>query len=302
MPFDPVIAQTEPAGLDRLDIFNPHAQEEVFFIAVLYGVVFLVGFLLLTAFTLRVQRRPLSWSEPLARLFARPWSWRHALAVVIPLITVQIMFAGIYSMKDPPAEIPVEQAERNLLMMQGVLFHGVGLLLILLLLRKCRIDWSTAFGLQSGGLLRQAGWGMLILIGTMPIILSFNIAAHVVMAWWGVEPQIQDVTRVISGASGWLEKSYFIMLAVILAPVVEEMIFRGLILPALSQIIGVRGALVGTAMLFSLVHGFYLPAFFVFFILSVAFSLAYIYRGSLIVPITMHALFNGLTMSVLIQL
>jgi len=299
----PLIAQADPAGIEHLAVFKQQVIDpQPLFIIALYGAVAIIGFALLCIFTIRIQNRPLVWAGPLARLAARPWTWRHALAIVLPLIALQLAFAGAVAMKEDAAAIASEQAERSMLILQGVLFHGIGLLLMIALMRRCRIGWTDGFGLQANGSLGQAGWGILILLGTMPVLVSFNIAAHLGMEWWGLEPRIQDVTRVISTTAGWPEKIYFLILAVVMAPVVEEMIFRGMLLPALSQLLGIRAALVATAALFALVHGFYMPACFVFFILSLSFSLAYIYRGSLLVPVVMHALFNGLSMAVLLRI
>lgn len=269
------------------------------FIAALYGGIFLVGFMLLVAFALRLQSNPLDWSIPLRRLRDRPWTWRELVRIILPLLLAQAAFGLLYRRLGPSDP---EDADRFMLVAQGMLFHGLCFLLVAMLLRWRGISWRAGFGFSPARALTHFGWGVLALLGTMPIIIAYNLVAQLLMHWWEIEPQLQDVTRIISSADTLPLKIYFVLLAVIAAPVVEEILFRGVLLPAAARLIGIRAALVLVAVLFSLVHGFYMPATGIFFILSLAFSLAYIYRGSLITPIAMHAAFNGLTVIVLMRM
>lgn len=296
-----MIAQVDFGGIDGAGSLQDQLMGHATFIMALYGAVFVAGFALMTVFTLRLQSRPLDWSGPLARLASRPWSWRDAAIVVLPLLAAQLIFQGLYALNNHAAASPAGSAERSMLMWQGLLFHGCCFVLMLAVMRRRGVNWRQGFGVGLDGCLRHVVWGGLILVGIMPLIISCNLMAQVVMEWWGMAPQIQDVTRIIFGASGRGMRMYFVLLAVVIAPVVEEMLFRGMLLPAIARITGVRTALVVVALLFSLVHGLYMPAGIIFFILSIAFSLAYIYRGSLVTPVVMHALFNGMTMVVLLR-
>ncbi len=83
--------------------------------------------------------------------------------------------------------------------------------------------------------------------------------------------------------------------AVVLAPLVEEFLYRGVLLAALLRGMGAIGALVVSSMLFALVHApaepqAVVPLFFL------GMALAYVaYRTrSLVAPILAHALFNAL--------
>lgn len=292
-----LLAQADMAGLDSASAFQEQLLAQSTFIAILYGIVFVAGFILLTAFTLRVQSRPLDWSGPLDRLFARPWTWRDAVAIVVPLLLAQAAFAMAHRQF-----IRDDLPDHVLLAIQGVLFHGVCFLLIVAMITRRGIAWSEAFGMQGRRFGSALVWGASILVGVMPLIIAYNLVAQLVMQWWNMEPQLQDVTRVISGAGGLKARVYFVLLAVVVAPVVEEMLFRGILLPAFAKVAGIRPALILVAVLFSLVHGFFMPAAVIFFILSIAFSLAYIYRQTLWVPVVMHACFNGLTMLVLLRM
>jgi len=87
--------------------------------------------------------------------------------------------------------------------------------------------------------------------------------------------------------------------AVLAAPVIEEAFFRGVMLPVLLRKYAVWPAIVGCSLLFALVHG-HTPAILPLFVFGLGLGGAYLYTGNLLVPICMHALFNGVNLLVLL--
>jgi len=83
-----------------------------------------------------------------------------------------------------------------------------------------------------------------------------------------------------------------VVVAIGIAPVAEELLFRGILYPAIKQA-GFPGvALWGTSLLFAAIHvnlGIFVP------LLLLALVLAQLYErtGNLLAPITAHALFNA---------
>jgi membrane protease YdiL (CAAX protease family) len=80
---------------------------------------------------------------------------------------------------------------------------------------------------------------------------------------------------------------------VLLAPVVEEIVFRGLLFGALAPRLGVLASALITALLFGGVHGD-LVLFPLLAALGFVNALAYAATGNLWVPITVHALNNAI--------
>lgn len=80
----------------------------------------------------------------------------------------------------------------------------------------------------------------------------------------------------------------------ILGPVAEEMVFRGFLMRLLgSTRLGIAGAIVITAALWSVIHLQYAPLLLsIIFIDGLVLGMARHFTGSLYVPITMHVLGN----------
>lgn len=90
------------------------------------------------------------------------------------------------------------------------------------------------------------------------------------------------------------------LVAVIGAPLSEEVIFRGYIYPALKRLAGIPFSVIFSSALFAVVH-FNLAALLPLFLLGVILALLYEATGSLWMPIAIHFIFNLATV-VVVQL
>lgn len=88
-------------------------------------------------------------------------------------------------------------------------------------------------------------------------------------------------------------------LAVLTAPLVEELIYRGVLYAALQRLVGVAGAVVFVLGLFTLIHvPQYWPNFGVIAavgMLSVSLTIVRAYTGRLLPCVVIHLVFNGIT-------
>lgn len=75
----------------------------------------------------------------------------------------------------------------------------------------------------------------------------------------------------------------------------EEIIFRGMLLPALSSYLGVALALMVQAFVFTIYHFFPLQNSVLLFIMGIFFGLGYLWSGSLLTPILAHLIENGVS-------
>jgi membrane protease YdiL (CAAX protease family) len=93
-------------------------------------------------------------------------------------------------------------------------------------------------------------------------------------------------------------------MATFTAPIVEEVVYRGLVYSALQRTMGVWPAVVTVTLLFALVH---LPQYwpshstmFLLLLLSLILTLVRVKTGSLLPCIVLHTIFNGIQSTLLI--
>lgn len=160
-----------------------------------------------------------------------------------------------------------------------------------------RPEFRKAIGLHTGqGLKAEVIAGLVGYLGAQPLVWfgswvgSFvesatGTAEAETAGGWGMFEAPTQGTGIIF----WLG----ILSAVIWAPVVEESIFRGSLFRHLSGRMNLMWSAVVTAALFGLIHP-YTPAGLIEVGFSgIAFGLMRAWRGSLIAPMTAHALHNG---------
>jgi membrane protease YdiL (CAAX protease family) len=87
--------------------------------------------------------------------------------------------------------------------------------------------------------------------------------------------------------------------AVIVAPLVEETVFRGFVYGVVKRFTDPIFAAIVSSALFALAH-FHLGSAVPLFVLALGFVGAYERTGSLLVPMLMHALFNAISLVALV--
>ena len=114
----------------------------------------------------------------------------------------------------------------------------------------------------------------------------------------GIVPSLQNVAEIMLQARDPLTLTYLLLLATVLAPLYEECLFRGIVLPVLLRRMGTGPAIALTSLIFAAIH-MHLPSLAPLFVVSVGFSLASLYTGSLWAAVCMHSLFNGVNLALL---
>ena len=108
----------------------------------------------------------------------------------------------------------------------------------------------------------------------------------------------QEIIELFNASSTLEQRVLIILLAVTVAPLTEEFFFRFFLYGVLKRYFGRGVGFVASAMLFAAVHA-HLPSFAPLFVLGICFTIAYEWSGSLLVSMTMHALFNALALTAL---
>ncbi|MDA3924938.1 MAG: type II CAAX endopeptidase family protein [Kiritimatiellae bacterium] len=135
--------------------------------------------------------------------------------------------------------------------------------------------------------------GIVYGIAAVPPVFFLTAAMSTVVTDLGFVAESQPVIDWLTNPETSLSTRIVIIIcAVVIAPVIEEIIFRGLLFPAVLK----HNSFIFSALLvgciFSLVH-FHAPSFLSILVLNIFFCAAYSITGSLITPIVMHMIFNG---------
>ncbi len=171
-------------------------------------------------------------------------------------------------------------------------FQGATWGLIPVLLRQHQIHWRDVFGLRKLDSVRALGWAMAALIVVLPVVLSLNYFSEAALEKAGWQPKSQTAVELLTGAPLWPTGIYLGFFAVVLAPVAEEFIFRGVLFPFVKQLGWPKLAWFGVSFLFALIHGS-AAIFIPLFVLALALTWLYEKTGNLLAPIVVHSLFNA---------
>jgi membrane protease YdiL (CAAX protease family) len=138
-------------------------------------------------------------------------------------------------------------------------------------------------------------WAPIFYLAVIPLMMLASRGYQLLLEYFfEMEVELQEVAQhVVLQELTWLETVYILM-AIFVAPIFEELVFRGVVFPYCVKRIGLASSTVLVSILFSLMH-FHLPSAFPLFLLSGALCLAYWRTGSLWVSIGMHAIFNTIT-------
>lgn len=179
-------------------------------------------------------------------------------------------------------------------------FQGAALILIPHFLREQQLSWRESFGF--GNNRRQAFMvGVILACAFLPIgvILQWLSAEVMVrLPYVQLKPQEQESVQTLEMAVSWLNRVPLAMITVLLAPAAEEMLFRGIIYPAVKEAGFPRLALWGSALLFAAFH-VNLVTFIPLMVLALALTFIYERTDNLLAPITAHASFNAMNFIIL---
>ena len=109
--------------------------------------------------------------------------------------------------------------------------------------------------------------------------------------FFDIEIKPQDILERFKELENSFEISIFVIGSAVIAPIYEELLFRGIIFPTLIQKTNFTIALVLSSLIFAVLH-FHLSALLPLFVLSIILSITYLYTSTIWASISLHALFN----------
>ncbi len=141
-------------------------------------------------------------------------------------------------------------------------------------------------------------YGVVVYLSSLPLLI---LALLLTQIWSDPSRENIALIRFLKASTvGPLTLLSLFFVTTLVAPIAEEILFRGLLYKGLRIFLGVPGASLLSALIFTLMHG--LPtARLPIFILGIILNHLYERTGSLIPGITLHAVNNALATAVLVM-
>jgi hypothetical protein len=231
----------------------------------------------------------------------KPWGIEEVARLCLGIIGTfcfGILLAG--SLSKLHLGLREAQIEFLQMMLSLAFFQVSALVWITLFLRQCGIGWKEAFGLGLPEPMRAAAYGILAGALFLPAARVLQFFSEELMELAHLTPESQAAVQALQNPSLSLgNKLLFGAAAIVLAPLAEEMVFRGILYTAIKQQGYPRLALWGTSGVFAAMHAneaTLLP------LLIFALVLVYLYEtfGNLLAPIVAHSLFNAANFLILL--
>ena len=223
------------------------------------------------------------------------WRWWTSMVVgigiylattaVIVVVVVVAILGTVSPEQIESGEIPALPS--GVTVAASLLSQALSLILVLVFTRKGGARWIDRLHLQS------------YLPSTSHLIAFAGTAAAVIamsFLWSNLFPEADAVDS--SWAKDILADSHVrpaaLALILLAAPLSEELLFRGFMLPPLTRTrLGFSGAAIVTSLIWSAVHFYSLPGSAVIFLLGLALSYMLWRTGSLWPGIFLHVILNG---------
>jgi len=217
-----------------------------------------------------------------------PWTLTGAVALVLAVKFLPSLFAA-----------PFLRAGAGSSALLAGLFFGTAatlIVVVLILLRWVR-DGAVEFAAVG---FRPPSWraalrAWSVVVAGAAAYFSTAAATVVVLRSMGIGWKWQQIVWVVRDARGPGQMALAWGLAVVLAPVLEETAFRGVLYLPLRARLGVVPAALIVSFAFSAAH-FYPYGAGMLFVLSLTFVALFERTGSLWLPIAAHGLYNGIVM------
>ncbi len=151
--------------------------------------------------------------------------------------------------------------------------------------------------------LRALGAGALAYLLMWPVLLLVMMLLGPLFERLGLPTRSHPIVDHIQSAAGDpLTLTLWLLVAAVLAPLLEEAVFRGALHASLKARIGARAALFAVAFLFAIIHPQIGLGLVGIFLVGLTLSLVRLHEGSLWPGVVLHAINNGVALLLVIAL
>lgn len=223
----------------------------------------------------------------------KPWQLHLVLRLIAGLCAcVSLSFIIVKGYSSARGANADERVSVLLALTGTLTAHGVGLLLINVFLKEHRMSWSDAFGFQKSGVIRALLLGWFVAVFMLPVSWSLNLLSGRILELFDGSAKIQSSIELLQQTQNMGQIAYFGLVAVVFAPIFEELVFRGILYPSIKRFYPRKAAIWTSSILFAVIH-WNAMTFVPLMVLAVVLCLLYETTGTIIAPIFAHACFNA---------
>jgi membrane protease YdiL (CAAX protease family) len=253
-------------------------------------------FLFVTAALWRVMRSPAASAGPPPLPLGKVpvWFYRPAdllgLVLIAGLFYTLVVLGQLFGESKGTPSISVE----GIVVSIGFQFFTAAIAYVIVMNRVKPVAWLG---------LAWKNWPFVFLIAPIAVVSMWALFAGLqyggymdLMDRLGVE-KVQDTVMILQKEKNPLILGLMAFAAAIVAPLCEEVVFRGYLYPAAKRFTGPWVAALCSALVFSAVHGS-IAALLPLFVFGLVLVAIYEFTGSIWAPIAVHFLFNSATVAI----
>ena len=141
--------------------------------------------------------------------------------------------------------------------------------------------------------------GVLGMLRFWPVLFLFMVLTSMAMSQYPAQGVVTELKSDLETRGLAIVPQWFLLVC-ILAPLIEEFLFRGVLYPLLKKHVGVFWGCVLSSLAFALSHQ-NLRSFVVLFLLGAFLTYSYEKNNNILVPMTSHAFFNALMLGIMLS-
>ena len=213
------------------------------------------------------------------------------IALLAGVFYLQAVGSAVMGEGDKPLKIHAEGVVVSI----GLQFMLAGIALAIVIRRVGPVQWLG---------LRWKDWPWVMLVAPVTVVCMWLIFAGLqglgymdLMDELGVE-KVQDTVAIFQKEKNVAVLILMGITASLVAPICEEVVFRGYLYPAVKRFAGPWMSALCTALMFSAAHGS-VSALVPLFVFGLALAALYEFTGSIWAPMAAHFLFNTATVVIL---
>ncbi len=164
----------------------------------------------------------------------------------------------------------------------------------LFVLHATKIDWRKRLGLDRFSARKFLALWLWLMPAMIGLLLPLMLVITLVWKFWHLPYTPQLAVDHLLSMKDPGQLIYLFCMAIVIAPAIEELFFRGFLYPLSKNKYGWLAAFIGVNLFFGFIH-WDLPTFLPLVALGMFWTAVYERTGSLILCMALHASFNALT-------